>query len=403
MNQTIDSVVDGVLNEFRSHGYTQRSVQSNAHTFHTIMKMHGENGVTEYGPEIIATFLSDIEIRYKNGKIHRIRYMHLIKCAEYLRQFHDDGCIDVTNRNISTGLNPYYEDILHCIKDYPDWNDKTKRSVRQFSMPYMKWLAINGNVTFDTVDVSVIRSYLIDCTSRMSLNSIDTVKRVLKKLHWFLYISEILKEDFHRTFSFVTPTEYKIKKPADSHEVAQVLSVIDRTTAIGKRDYAVILLATVTGLRSIDIVELTFDEIDWINGEIIITQSKTGNQVALPLTKDVGTALEDYILNGRPQSLEPYVFLRVKSPFTQMGRSISYMIYNGYRVQLGLENQPFHGLRRALGTYMVIAGIPVTTVAQVLGHSSIEPTKQYISLDSINLKHCALELDVLEVSKGGDL
>lgn len=69
-----------------------------------------------------------------------------------------------------------------------------------------------------------------------------------------------------------------------------------------------------------------------------------------------------------------------------------YQIYNGYRQKLGFSRSPFHGLRRAVGSNMVISGVPVTTVAQVLGHSSIEPTKQYISLDSVHLKECALNL-----------
>lgn len=74
---------------------------------------------------------------------------------------------------------------------------------------------------------------------------------------------------------FATPTEHKINKPVPQEETAGVLSVIDRNTSIGKRDYAIILLAAVTGLRSVDIVNLCFSEIDWINGEFHIRQSKT--------------------------------------------------------------------------------------------------------------------------------
>ena len=59
-----------------------------------------------------------------------------------------------------------------------------------------------------------------------------------------------------------------------------------------------------------------------------------------------------------------------------------------YREKLGRPVCAVHGLRRAVGTNMVVAGIPVTTVAQVLGHSRISATKQYISLDSAHLKQC---------------
>lgn len=216
----------------------------------------------------------------------------------------------------------------------------------------------------------------------------------------YLYEIGITGNSFVDTLSFVTPTEHKVKKPVPLDEIAAVLDVIDRSTAMGKCDYAMIMTAAVTGIRSVDIINLTFDAIDWINGEIRITQHKTGKTLALPLTTDVGEAIQDYILNGRPKSDLPFVFLRAKSPAVQLGRTLPYQTFNVYRKKLGLPKCTFHGLRRAVGTNMVISGVPVTTVSQVLGHSSIEPTKQYISLDSTYLKECALNLEGFMPEKG---
>ena len=196
-------------------------------------------------------------------------------------------------------------------------------------------------------------------------------------------------------FSFNTPPAHRILKPVQHTEIKAILDVIDRSTGKGKRDYAIFMLAVVLGLRAVDITELRFDEVDWINGEIRIVQSKTEKTLALPLTKDVGTALQDYILNGRPKSDEPYIFLTMKSPFTKMGSSNPNQLFQEYKKKAGVQGGTFHGLRRSLGTNMVIEGVPVTTVAQVLGHSSIEPTKQYISLDCRHLKPVALGLNGL--------
>lgn len=401
MNQPIDSLIDEMIATFRSSGYTQRSVQAKMCTLHTIAQVHRRKGFNEFSNEALSAFLDDAQARYQSGLIGRGRYMDLVKTADYLTQYHAKKEIDTISRNIPNGLTQYWENILQAVKDYPDWNEKSKASIRKFALPYIKWLQSNGHDTLESVDASVIRAYLIDCGERLSPNSIDTVKRCIKKFHKYLCAIGKTYEDFQTVFSFTVPTEHKVKKPADLDEVAQVLSSINRGTAIGKRDYAVILLATVTGLRSVDIIELTFDEIDWINGEIIISQSKTNQSVALPLTADIGQALQDYILNSRPQSALPNVFLRVRTPFLQMGRSMPYQIYNGYRQKLGLPKSPFHGLRRAVGSNMVISGVPVTMVAQVLGHSSIEPTKQYISLDSVHLKECALDLTAIPMKPGG--
>lgn len=401
MGQSIDSLVDSLVAAFQSSGYTQRSVFAKKNTLHTIAKMHKREGFYELSEEIISLFLNNAYERYQSGAIGRIRYMHLVKTADYLMRYQAKKEMDTLSRNIQNGLLPYWEDILQEAMDYPDWSEKTRASIRHFVLPYLKWLQSAGYITFENVNGSVIRAYLMDCGKRMSPNSLDTIKRSIKKFHKYLFDTGKTCEGFQSIFSFPVPTEHKVKKPADLDEVAQVLSSINRETAIGKRDYAVILLAVVTGLRSVDITELTFSEIDWANGEIIVIQSKTNQPVVLPLTTDVGQALQDYILNGRPQSTLPNVFLRARTHFLQMGRSIPYLIYNGYRQKLGLPKAPFHGLRRAVGSNMVISGIPVTTIAQVLGHSSIEPTKQYISLDSVHLKECALDLADVPWNWGG--
>jgi len=229
----------------------------------------------------------------------------------------------------------------------------------------------------------------------MTVRSIDTIRRSLKKFHLYAFETGLTSNSYQDVLSFTVPPEHRIQKPAQADDVATVLSLIDRDTPKGKRDYAMILLAAVLGLRSIDIATLCLDEINWAAGEIVLKQTKTGKWLALPLTVDVGTAIQDYILNARPKTEEPYVFLRMKSPATQIGRSVPYTALKTYVTKAGLPQMQFHGLRRMLGTNLVVEGVPVTTVAQILGHSSIEPTKQYVSLDSPRLKECALGLSGL--------
>lgn len=401
IQSTIENLAAQTANIFLQNGYNHRSIREKEFALQKIVQLHHENGYDCYSPEIVSLFIRDAENRYQQKEIGKIRFMFLTKTADYLTEYHEKGSITLYARRVPSALSPYYEDLLTDIKAYGEWNDKTKCSIRQVANPYFKWLLANGIGSFAQVDDSIIRKYLMDCSRRMTLNSIDTIKRSLKKLHLYLYEIGITGNSFADTLSFVTPTEHKVKKPVPLDEIAAVLDIIDRSTAMGKRDYAMIMTAAVTGIRSVDIINLTFDAIDWINGEIRITQHKTGKTLALPLTTDVGEAIQDYILNGRPKSDLPFVFLRAKSPAVQLGRTLPYQTFNVYRKKLGLPKCTFHGLRRAVGTNMVISGVPVTTVSQVLGHSSIEPTKQYISLDSTHLKECALNLEGFMPEKGG--
>lgn len=87
MDQSIDSLVDGLVATFESSGYTQRSVQAKMCTLHTIAKMHKKEGFYELNEEIISLFLSNAYERYQSGAICRIRYMYLVKTADYLMQY----------------------------------------------------------------------------------------------------------------------------------------------------------------------------------------------------------------------------------------------------------------------------------------------------------------------------
>lgn len=401
VQSTIENLAAQTANVFLRNGYTHRSIQEKEVVMREIILLHKQQGCVCYNQEIMALFLLNAENRYQRQEIGKTRFRFYQKTADYLTQFHHNGNLDLCSRRTFLDLAPYYESILAHMRANEGLHEKEKFRIRQVSMPYFKWLAGNGIASFEQADESVIRKYLLDCSNRMTLNSINTTKRVLKKLHLYLYEAEVCEDSFHDTLSFTVPTEYRIKKPVPQEEIAAVLNIIDRSTSIGKRDYAIIMLAAVTGIRSVDIINLSLGAIDWINGEIRIIQSKTEKTLALPLTKDVGIAIQDYILNGRPDSRLSSVFLRNRSPYVKMGHTLPYQIFNSHRLKLGLPKCAFHGLRRAVGTNMAVAGIPVTTVSQVLGHSGIDSAKQYISLDSVHLKECALDLNGFMPEGGG--
>ena len=142
-------------------------------------------------------------------------------------------------------------------------------------------------------------------------------------------------------------------------------------------------------------------------GGIKIVQSKTGKSVALPLTKDVGEAIRDYILNGRQNTESEEIFLRNHRPYQGFfdGVAIGKM-YDEYRKKAGLsrdafDGNSFHALRRGVGKNLVTSHIPITTVAQILGQEDIDSAKKYISLDSIHLKECALSFNGIEPKERG--
>lgn len=187
----------------------------------------------------------------------------------------------------------------------------------------------------------------------------------------------------------------------NTEETNQILQQIDRTSSIGKRDFAILMIAVFTGLRAGDIALLKLTDIDWKKNELHIVQGKTEKALILPLSKDVLVVVADYILNARPQTSDTHLFIRSCAPYVGLQDGVAIAcVFRKYLKAAKIDHliddgKTIHGLRRAIGTQMVSEKVPVTTVAQVLGHTGIKATKQYISLDLIGLYNCVLSLDTI--------
>lgn len=191
-------------------------------------------------------------------------------------------------------------------------------------------------------------------------------------------------------------------------ELKLIFQQIDRSTDKGRRDYAIFLISLRIGLRASDISKLKLTDINWTEKTVRVVQKKTRTALVLPLPVDVGNAVADYILHSRYKTDIPYVFLRLRKsssdtpmdPTSFNGYLREYMEAAGMKRE-GWDGKSFHALRRTAGTKMVTSGTPVSTVAQVLGHNSIESSKRYISLDTERLRECCLDLGDMHTRKEG--
>src|SRR5438445_6655875 len=103
-----------------------------------------------------------------------------------------------------------------------------------------------------------------------------------------------------------------IPRAIGADQVRRLLASIGRHTAVGRRDYAIVLLLARLGLRSSEVAFLELDDIDWEAGRISV-RGKGGHRTALPLPTDVGGAIAAYLRHGRSRSTSRRVFLRGQS------------------------------------------------------------------------------------------
>ena len=391
----IKNVESDLVALLKKSGYSENTIRYYRDNVKLVVAFHEKRNQKFYDPALIEDYIASVHKMYENGKFEKSRRNGLIKAAVYIRDYAENGTINQIKKNIPDRLTPHFRGILEKLKRSVNWSESLKRNVIYAAHTYFVYLASADIYDVAETKEDIIRSYLLQKAEIMKSGSLNTIRRNLKHLHTWLYENGLISSDFSDVLSFAVPGEHRIKRPVPNDEIAVMFATIDRNTTIGKRDYAILMIAVVTGLRSADITALRFSDIDWVNGEIKLSQKKTDVPLALPLTKDVAEALMDYILNGRPNCDLEEIFLRSRIPYTTLGRRGVYSALNNIRLKAGLSKCSVHGIRRALGTNMVIAGVPLTTVAQVLGHSDISSTKQYISLDSVHLKECALSLSEL--------
>jgi integrase len=185
----------------------------------------------------------------------------------------------------------------------------------------------------------------------------------------------------------------------EAADVAKILEAIDRANPSGKRDYAIVLLICRLGLRAVDVKRLRFADLDWPGNRVSVVQAKTGRRVDLPLLKDVGWAIIDYIRHGRPASDCPQVFLRHTAPigpFSDQDHLHQILVKHARVARVSLSEKRRHGmhsLRHTLATRLMEDGTPVEQIADILGHQSVESTGVYLKSSLGLLSRCALDPD----------
>jgi integrase/recombinase XerD len=183
-----------------------------------------------------------------------------------------------------------------------------------------------------------------------------------------------------------------IPRAIGADQTRQLLASIDRRTATGRRDYAIVLLLARLGLRSGEVAFLELDDIDWGAGAVSV-RGKGHQRTALPLPAEVGAAIAAYLRHGRPRSTSRRVFLRSKAPvrgFLSQCAIGSIIRHALQRTGIQAPTTGAHQFRHALATQMLRRGASLTEIGEVLRHRSPQTTTIYAKVDLTALRTLAL-------------
>jgi len=203
----------------------------------------------------------------------------------------------------------------------------------------------------------------------------------------------------HQPLDWAVPTlrTYRLSsvpRGLGEEQSQKILQAVDRSSPVGLRDYAILLLLHTYGVRSGQVRALRLDDIHWSENLIVFRAMKNGKDTRLPLTEAVGEALLEYLQQARPACAWAQVFITSRAPYRPLRRSGTvYQIVRHYIHKAGIQTpcRGAHAFRHGFATRMLRQGHSLKAIADVLGHRHLSTTFLYTKVDFNRLEEVALE------------
>ena len=394
-NKELRSISDAL----RDLGYSDSTVGLRQRYWREYYIFHGNFDVDE---ELMDEFLlRTYDIQPKNINISKRQY-EVRAAIRNLLEFRRHGKIINYHTPWFTDM-PWVESYKAVVGEFlVSQKESGKNSVTILSYErtlkrFTNYLYSIGTETFSEMNPTHITSFLTDSINDIVRN-LSAMLCHLRVLFRYLYLNGYNKDDLSL---FIPKSNVLLKRKHipttwTREDMTKLLSCIDVANPVGKRDYAMIILASRLGIRVSDTIRLRFDNIKWEKNCIHISQYKTNEPLILPLFEDVGNAIIDYIKNGRPTSDLDLVFITHKPPFKKFSdNNHLYGMFNKYLLKSGIvvtpeKNHGMHSLRHTLANELLRKEIPLPVISEILGHKSLESTMQYLRADTEQLRYCTL-------------
>jgi integrase/recombinase XerD len=256
------------------------------------------------------------------------------------------------------------------------------------------YLARIGIRSLDELSPPILSAYIVERASAgLAKSTVRDSAGVLRVFLRYAHREGVLPCDLSGAVGW--PQVYRLSSVPRSiswQDVNRVLASVDRRTAAGRRDYAILLLLVTYGLRGREVAALTLDDIDWKRERLAVPERKAGHSTAFPLSAVVGEALVDYLRHGRPQSADRHVFFRAAAPRQPIGAAAVSSLARSYLLKAGVDvpRPGSHTLRHSAVQRLVDADFPLKTIGDFIGHRSARSTEVYAKVAVEALRQVAL-------------
>ena len=279
------------------------------------------------------------------------------------------------------------------LRDERGLSDATIRLYRHHLRSFAAYLTSIGMEDLTSLSPPLISAFVTNRSRNIAKTNIRDMCGILRVFVGFLYREGLIETDLTKTIE--SPRIYRhsnIPRSVTWEEVRLILKTVDTRTAVGKRDYAILLILVTYGLRAHEVASLTLDHIDWEKERLFVADRKCGNSTAYPLSPVVGEALVSYLQNGRPKSTDRHIFFRSLPPWRPITASAVSCRTTHYLKKAGITvGRPgSHTLRHTCVQRLVDAGLNLKVIGDYVGHRCPDSTQIYAKIATKPLRDVAL-------------
>lgn len=272
------------------------------------------------------------------------------------------------------------------------------RTVRGYQFYVRQFLrAVLGE---DLIDVTRLRptdivKFITAAQSRLCPSTIRTVGTSLRSFFRYLRVEGFCAERLEAAIPTIARWKLAhLPRGLSDQQYERLIASLGAKTLCGRRDRAIILCLATLGLRPGEVAELHLQDIDWRSGTLQLSSRKSRRGSILPLPREAGCAIVEYLREERPLSRERRVFLRHSGDLK--GEAITASIVTGAviralkRADIDAPIAGAYVLRHTVASRMVRHGTRLKEVADFLGHRDLGTTTIYAKLDLPALLDVAL-------------
>jgi site-specific recombinase XerD len=406
----LSELIEQTKNSIRSLEHSQVTVDHYQMAWRALADYFIEHNQVMFSKQLAEQYILESKAKLDAGAITRSRYKLNRQTVLMLIEYFECGHI-IWKRHENHPVHLHQLAFILLHQDYLDFLKKegkstgTIRTRGRVSRQFLEYLEQRKVRDITEVQGNEISSFIPVISKQHQATGMGAVLSSLRSFLRFVESKNLTQFRLSNVVPSSSGSRTKIVPTITTEEERKLLDSVDNTTASGKRNYAILLLALRAGLRCSDIVNLKLGDIRWKSNTIEVMQTKTDAPLILPLLTDVGNAIADYILNGRPDSQQPYIFLRTQAPYRKLaGYSACYAICCKIMKKAGIrqgkgDRKGFHCLRHSLAAHLLAEEIPLPIISNILGHRDKDSTKVYLSTDLVHLRACGLSLAGIEVTK----